>query len=55
MAGVFRRFSFQGCWTCGGSRFPTDRILENYTFDRINDAIEGAARGDVIKPVLVMA
>jgi aryl-alcohol dehydrogenase len=35
-------------------RFPIDRILEHYPFERVNDAIDDAARGKVIKPVLTM-
>lgn len=36
-------------------RFPIDRIFTNFRFDEINEAVEAAARGDVIKPVLVMS
>jgi aryl-alcohol dehydrogenase len=35
-------------------RFPFDRLVRAYEFTDINQAFEDAARGDVIKPVLVM-
>jgi aryl-alcohol dehydrogenase len=35
-------------------RFPFDRLVRNYAFEDINEAFEDAARGEVIKPVLVM-
>jgi aryl-alcohol dehydrogenase len=34
--------------------FPVDRLVRTYDFADINQAFEDAARGDVIKPVLVM-
>jgi aryl-alcohol dehydrogenase len=36
-------------------RFPFDRLVRRYDFADINRAFEEAARGEVIKPVLVMA
>jgi aryl-alcohol dehydrogenase len=35
-------------------RFPIDRIITTFPFEQINEAVEAAHRGDVIKPVLVM-
>ena len=35
-------------------RFPFDRLVRSYAFADINQAFEDAARGEVIKPVLVM-
>jgi aryl-alcohol dehydrogenase len=35
-------------------RFPIERILTDFPFDQINDAVDAASRGDVIKPVLRM-
>lgn len=34
-------------------RFPFDRLVRSYAFADINEAFEDAARGEVIKPVLV--
>jgi aryl-alcohol dehydrogenase len=39
-------------WRAG--RFPVDRLMQTFAFDDINEAIDGAHHGDVIKPVLVM-
>jgi len=36
-------------------RFPYDRLIETFPFDRINEAIAASESGRVIKPVLVMA
>jgi aryl-alcohol dehydrogenase len=33
-------------------RFPFDRLVEFFTLDQVNDAMEASARGEVIKPVL---
>jgi len=35
-------------------RFPVDRMMVNYDFDRINEAAHDAETGATIKPVLVM-
>ncbi|MEV5779256.1 NAD(P)-dependent alcohol dehydrogenase [Streptomyces antimycoticus] len=35
-------------------RFPFDRLIEPFPLDRIEDALEASARGEVIKPVLTM-
>jgi aryl-alcohol dehydrogenase len=35
-------------------RFPFDRLVRTYEFTDINKAFDATARGDVIKPVLVM-
>jgi aryl-alcohol dehydrogenase len=35
-------------------RFPYDRLIRFYELDEINAAIDAAARGEVIKPVLRM-
>jgi aryl-alcohol dehydrogenase len=35
-------------------RFPIDRIFTNFPFEQINEAVDAASRGEVIKPVLVM-
>jgi aryl-alcohol dehydrogenase len=35
-------------------RFPVDRMMVNYDFDRINEAVHDAEEGTTIKPVLVM-
>jgi len=35
-------------------RFPVDRMMVTYDFDRINDAVHDAEAGTTIKPVLVM-
>jgi aryl-alcohol dehydrogenase len=34
-------------------RFPFDRLIETFPFDRINEAIEAAESGAVVKPVVV--
>lgn len=39
-------------WQSG--RFPIDRLVTRYPFERINEACEAAERGDVVKAVLVM-
>ena len=39
-------------WRSG--RFPFDRMIETFDFDQINEAVERAERGDVIKPVLLV-
>jgi Zn-dependent alcohol dehydrogenase len=36
-------------------RFPYHRLIETFPLERVNDALEASHRGDVIKPVLVMA
>jgi aryl-alcohol dehydrogenase len=36
-------------------RFPVERLMTNYDFDRIEDAVRAAESGDVIKPVLRMS
>jgi aryl-alcohol dehydrogenase len=36
-------------------RFPFDRLVRFYPFEKINDAFADSARGEVIKPVLRMA
>jgi aryl-alcohol dehydrogenase len=40
-----------GLWKQG--RFPVDRLVRHYPFAKINEAVEDAVRGDVIKPVLL--
>ena len=35
-------------------RFPVDRMMVSYDFDRINEAVHDAEAGTTIKPVLVM-
>jgi aryl-alcohol dehydrogenase len=35
-------------------RFPVDRMMVTYDFDRINEAAHDAETGLTIKPVLVM-
>jgi aryl-alcohol dehydrogenase len=35
-------------------RFPVDRLVTTYDFDRINEAVEAAESGAVVKPVLLM-
>lgn len=35
-------------------RFPFDKLVTTYPFDRINDAEQAALRGEVVKPVLIM-
>ena len=35
-------------------RFPVDRMMVTYDFDRINEAADDAETGATIKPVLVM-
>jgi aryl-alcohol dehydrogenase len=39
-------------WQAG--RFPVDRLMVQYDFDRINEAAHDAETGETIKPVLVM-
>lgn len=39
-------------WRAG--RFPVDRLITTFDFDKINDAEQGSLSGHVIKPVLVM-
>ena len=34
-------------------KFPFDKLIKTFPFEEINDAVEAAHRGDVIKPVLV--
>ena len=34
-------------------RFPADRLLETFSFDRINEAAAASVNGTAIKPVLV--
>ncbi|MGE4424859.1 MAG: NAD(P)-dependent alcohol dehydrogenase [Solirubrobacteraceae bacterium] len=34
-------------------RFPFDRLIEKFTLDQINEAVEASASGRVIKPVVV--
>jgi aryl-alcohol dehydrogenase len=36
-------------------RFPIERILQTFPFAQINEAVDAAAKGAVIKPVLTMA
>jgi aryl-alcohol dehydrogenase len=36
-------------------RFPVDRLMTFYDFDRINEAATDAEAGTVVKPVLRMA
>lgn len=36
-------------------RFPMERMMRNYPFERINEAMDAAERGEVIKPVLTFA
>jgi aryl-alcohol dehydrogenase len=36
-------------------RFPFDRMVEYFTLDEVNDAMDASARGEVLKPVLRMA
>jgi aryl-alcohol dehydrogenase len=36
-------------------RFPVDRLMTFYDFDRINEAVADAESGTVVKPVLRMA
>jgi aryl-alcohol dehydrogenase len=40
-------------WSRG--RFPVDRMMAFYDFDRIEDAVRDAESGRVVKPVLRMA
>ena len=35
-------------------RFPFDRLVTFYPFDRINDALHDSEAGKVVKPVLRM-
>lgn len=35
-------------------RFPFDRLVEYFPLDQVNEAMEASARGDVIKPILLM-
>jgi aryl-alcohol dehydrogenase len=35
-------------------RFPVERLMEHYDFDRIEEAVADAESGRVIKPVLRM-
>jgi aryl-alcohol dehydrogenase len=35
-------------------RFPVERLVTTYDFDRINEAVEAAESGTVVKPVLLM-
>ena len=35
-------------------RFPVDRMMVSYDFDRINEAVHDAEEGTTVKPVLVM-
>jgi len=34
-------------------KFPFERLIETFPFDRINDAIAAAEAGTVVKPVVV--
>jgi aryl-alcohol dehydrogenase len=34
-------------------RFPFERLVRSYPFDRINEAFEDSAHGTTIKPVVV--
>jgi aryl-alcohol dehydrogenase len=34
-------------------RFPFDRLIETFPLDRINEAEQASAAGDVVKPVLL--
>ena len=34
-------------------RFPFDRLIKTYSFDRINEAFEDSANGTTLKPVVV--
>jgi aryl-alcohol dehydrogenase len=34
-------------------RFPVDRLVARFPFERIGEAVQAAERGDVIKPVLI--
>jgi Zn-dependent alcohol dehydrogenase len=36
-------------------RFPVERLMTHYDFDRIDDAVHAAESGEVIKPVLRMS
>jgi aryl-alcohol dehydrogenase len=36
-------------------RFPVERLMTHYDFDRIQEAVQAAESGDVIKPVLRMS
>jgi aryl-alcohol dehydrogenase len=36
-------------------RFPMERMMRTYPFERINEAMDAAERGEVIKPVLTFA
>jgi aryl-alcohol dehydrogenase len=36
-------------------RFPVDRMMAFYDFDRIEEAVRDAESGSVVKPVLRMA
>ncbi|WP_135467580.1 NAD(P)-dependent alcohol dehydrogenase [Crenalkalicoccus roseus] len=38
----------------GQGRFPFDRMIRRYPFTEINEAMAASARGEAIKPVLVM-
>lgn len=33
-------------------RFPYDRLVKQYPFERINEAIQDAAEGSTVKPVM---
>ncbi|QMW24097.1 NAD(P)-dependent alcohol dehydrogenase [Sandaracinobacteroides saxicola] len=35
-------------------RFPHDRLVTTFPFDRINDAVDAMHQGEVVKPVLLM-
>lgn len=35
-------------------RFPFERLIRYFPFERIDDAIEASTRGEVVKPILVM-
>ncbi|HXX71651.1 MAG TPA: NAD(P)-dependent alcohol dehydrogenase, partial [Candidatus Acidoferrum sp.] len=36
-------------------RFPFDKLVTKYPFEKINQAIEDQARGKVVKPVFTFA
>lgn len=44
--------TFMKLWEQG--RFPVERLITTYDFDRINEAVEAAEAGTVVKPVLLM-
>lgn len=42
----------ESSWEQG--RFPVERLITTYDLDRINEAVQAAESGTVVKPVLLM-